>query len=358
MTLLAILEIFFSLTIQTTLLIGVAYVLVRRWPEARNNDFCWSAVHVCILLVTAAAFFLPHVRLTTWADLHPEANYPANATALPLAASICAWLWAIGAAGILIAGIAGIIKAVVIVRRSSSNENLRQRVMASVPALASRSREIEIRFTDSRTGAFCWQIHRPMIALPSVVVDFPPAEQAAIVRHELAHLHWQHPLHLFIQRIVEAIYWYHPLVWWASRQAAAAREIRCDLAAVTSRKDAAVYLRSLLRLIELHLKAPTLLPAGLGFLGDASLLSRRANLLVDSFEKPNQPCPRWRPLGAFAVGILAAMLVWLPVNPRASRRSELSPWPEWSARTLEAFGMPVRDYEIDGHRLDGHEHSD
>lgn len=358
MTSLVILETFLSLSVQITLLIGVAYLIARHWPAARNNDFCWAALHVCILLVTGSAFLLPHLRLTTWADLHPAANYPANATTLPMAASLCSWFWASGAAFILMAGIAGIIKAVTIVSRAASDEQMRRRVLASVPTLESAFSDIELRFTDSRTGAFCWQIHRPMIALPRVVVDFPPDEQAAIIRHELAHLHWQHPLHLFIQRIVEAIYWYHPLVWWASREAAAAREIRCDLDAVKSRRDAAVYLRSLLRLIELQLKSPTLLPAGLGFLGDASLLSRRANLLVDSFEKPEEPCPRWRPLGAFAIAVLVSMMVWLPVNPRASRRSEWSPWPAWSARTLEAFGIPVRDYEIDGHRLDGHDHSD
>jgi hypothetical protein len=50
------------------------------------------------------------------------------------------------------------------------------------------------------------------------------------------------------------------------------------------------------------------------------------------------------------------MLIWLPVNPRASRRADFSPWPAWTARSLDAIGMPVRDYEIDGHRLDGHEH--
>jgi beta-lactamase regulating signal transducer with metallopeptidase domain len=312
-------------------------------------------LHLCILLTTAAAFFLPHLRLTVWADLHPTENYPTGA-ALQILGSIIGWTWITGTSALVLIGIAGMIKASAIVRDSKTNEGLRERLLDSVPALAAASRRIDIRLTDDRTGAFCWQIHRPVIALPSVVVDFPAAEQAAIVRHELAHLRRQHPLHLFMQRLVEATFWFHPLVWWASRQAAAAREIRCDRDAVSSRQDVAAYLRSLLRLIELRLNEPALLPAGVGFLGDSSLLGRRANLLVESFDKPIAPSARWRPLFAFGLALALCVLVWLPVNPRASRRADWSPWPRWSAQTLDAVGMPVRDYEIDGHRLDGHEH--
>jgi hypothetical protein len=112
----------------------------------------------------------------------------------------------------------------------------------------------------------------------------------------------------------------------------------------------------LLRLVELRLAEPTLLPAGIGFLGSSSLLGRRANLLVESFDKPVAQVARWRPMIAFGAALAICVLVWLPVNPRASRRADWSPWPRWSAQTLDALGMPVRDYEIDGHRLDGHEH--
>ena len=355
MTSLSVLETSLSLIVQVTLLIGVAAFVVRRRHSGPNTDSCWAVLHFCILMITAAAFFLPHLRLTVWADLHPTENYPTG-SALQILGSVIGCAWATGAIVVVLAGVVGMIKASAIVRDSKTNEGLRERLLDSVPALAAASRRIDIRLTDNKTGAFCWQIHRPVIALPSVVADFPVAEQAAIVRHELAHLRRQHPLHLFMQRLVEAVYWFHPLVWWASRQAAAAREIRCDRDAVSSRQEVAAYLRSLLRLIELRLNEPALLPAGIGFLGNSSLLGRRANLLVESFDKPIATSARWRPVFAFGLAIALCVLVWLPVNPRASRRAEWSPWPRWSAQTLDAVGMPVRDYEIDGHRLDGHEH--
>lgn len=358
MTALMFLELFLSLTVQVTILIGVGAWAARRTEAGRNADFCWASLHICILIVTAAALFLPHLRLTTWAELNPTKSYPPTGAPLHILGGICQWIWITGASTIFLVVAAGMIKAIIVVRRAERNEQLRQRLLEWVPALQSASRPIDVRLSDASTGAFCWQFHRPVIALPSILVDFPPAEQAAIVRHELAHLHRQHPLHLFMQRVVESIYWFHPLVWWASRQAAAAREIRCDRDAVASKHEVAIYLRSLLRLIEMRLNTPSLLPAGLGFLGDTSLLRRRTDLLVDSFEGREKAFSRWRALMAMVGAVLVCVLVWLPVNPRASRRADWSPWPQWSARTLEAVGYPVRDYEIDSHRIDGHSHVD
>jgi len=350
------LELWASLTVQVTLLIGVAAYVARRQQNSPSADRHWTALHICILLLTAAAWFLPHLRLSTWAALHPAASYPSGATTLQFLGWTCGWIWLVGALAVFIAGVGGVIRATLIVRAAARDEALHRSLVRLVPALDSGSRPIATCFCDAGMGAFCWQLHLPVIALPKVILDFPPDEQAAIVRHELAHLKRQHPLHLFLQRLVEAIYWFHPLVWWASRQAAAAREICCDRDAVASRHDVVAYLRGLIRLVEMQLNAPTLLPAGLAFLGSSSLLRRRAELLANSFETPPPARGGWRTVLAFAIAVVLCAMIWLPINPRASRRAEWSPWPRWTAQTLDTIGIGVRDYEIDGHRLDGHPH--
>jgi bla regulator protein BlaR1 len=172
----------------------------------------------------------------------------------------------------------------------------------------------------------------------------------------LTHLQAQHPLGIFLQRLVETVYWFHPLVWYASRLAAGAREFRCDRSVVKEKQDLANYLRSLLRLIESQIPPPNHLPAGMGFLGDSNLLSKRTDALISWLNRSTDSGSHRH--SAFAV-ILAAGLcafAWLPVNPQASRRSWWSPWPAWSASALDATGIQVRDYEIDGHRLERHEH--
>src|SRR4051812_40383446 len=124
MTSLSLLEMSLSLIAQVTLLIGVAALIVRRGQAGPNADCCWAVLHTCILLATAAAFFLPHLRLTVWADLHPTESYPAGATLQMLSAFI-GWAWATGTLGVVLVGIAGMIRASAIVRNSKIDERLR-----------------------------------------------------------------------------------------------------------------------------------------------------------------------------------------------------------------------------------------
>ena len=357
MTSVTVLETFVSLTVQVTLLICLAAWVVQRQDVCSGVDWCWATLHTCILALTVAAFFLPHLRLITWADVYPASNSPTVDAACAVLGRICGWTWISGSLAVVAVCVGGMIRATALVRDAVTAEDLSRRLLESGPALGTVKRPVELRLSQDCVSPFCWQLHRPVIALPDLVLEFPAAEQAAIVRHELAHLRLQHPLHLFLQRLVEVVYWYHPLVWWASRQAAAAREFRCDREAVHSRREVADYLRSLLRLIESQVKAPGRLPAGLGFLGDTSLLSRRASALAESVDHSVKPTDRWRPAIALVVAVPLCILVWLPVNPLASRRAEWSPWPGWSARALDASGIAVRDYEVDGHRLSPYPHS-
>jgi bla regulator protein blaR1 len=351
-TSLTVLETLISLTVQVTVLICVAAGVARRRHDQSDADCCWATLHASILVLTAAAFLLPHLRLITWADLDPASTRTAISSVLSLVGRICGWMWLTGAAAIVAVCIGGILRANSSIRVATVDDQLKQHLLDLLPAHAE---PIEIRVSCDCVSPFCWQLHRPVICLPEILRDFPRAEQAAIIRHELAHLRLQHPLQLFLQRMVEAVFWFHPFVWWASRQAAAAREFRCDRSAVRSRHEVADYLRSILRLIESEVSAVSRLPAGLGFLGNSSLLRRRASSLVSCLDSPIEQVGRRR--AAFVL-ISAALCVvlWVPINPLASRRAGLSPWPSWSARSMDAFGVALRDYEVDGHRLGRHRH--
>jgi bla regulator protein blaR1 len=311
-------------------------------------------MHVCILLLTAAAFLLPHVRLVTVAEVRPSEDHPVLDMLAASAGHLCGWIWLTGTA--ILVGICalGMYRATMLVRRATIDSRF-GRLTSNEPT-GTVADSIETRVLSDDVSPFCWQLHRPVIVVPNLVRGFPAAEQAAILRHERAHIEAQHPLHLFLQRMVEAVHWYHPLIWWASRQAAAAREFRCDRDSVRSKTEVAHYLRSLLRLIERKVHPPGQLPAGIGFVGNASLLSQRAQKLGEFREASAHSANVRRAGAAVAMGAVLCSLAWLPVNPDASRRSLLSPWPGWSARALNLVGVVVRDYEVDGHRLTLHNH--
>src|SRR5690606_6375202 len=95
---------------------------------------------------------------------------------------------------------------------------------------------------------FCWQLQHPVIVLPEQVLQFPPSELRTIVLHERAHLLENHPFHLFVQRLVEILFWFNPCVWSCSREAALQRELVCDRQAATNPQDIACLLKGLYRL--------------------------------------------------------------------------------------------------------------
>lgn len=355
-------EILTSLAVQAALFLAVCGWLSRRTTDEVARDRLWTTAHVLLLLLAVADFALPHQRWLVAAAYIPEASYPAVLTAADWTARVLVAIWLAGVAGYVALIGLSLCRGFLLVRNS------RPLLEADPAALRELNAElnpagttgVEIRISANVGSPFLWQFHRPTIVLPEFLLQFPVDELRVIVAHELAHFECRHPLHLFLQRLVEMTFWYHPAVWRASRRAAAARELRCDAASVDSAEQAACFLRSLIRLMERRV-APRALPAGLNFLGDGRFVQQRTAELLRRFEPKSAEQPPAGKRLTFATTIAALILAgvfWLPLNPSASRRSWWSPWPSWSARTLHEVGMPVRDYEVDGHRLTPHVHGE
>jgi len=70
---------------------------------------------------------------------------------------------------------------------------------------------------------------RPVILFPASFVDqFPTQEVRLVLAHELAHLQRHDLLWGWARRFVNAVLFFHPLVWMAHEQATLAEEIACD----------------------------------------------------------------------------------------------------------------------------------
>jgi len=75
-------------------------------------------------------------------------------------------------------------------------------------------RTIGIRVSDSVSSPFACGLLQPMILLPKKLVqDLPPDEIAALLAHEIAHF-LRHDLFWNVGwRWMQAMFWFHPLVW-------------------------------------------------------------------------------------------------------------------------------------------------
>src|SRR5690606_37288771 len=70
---------------------------------------------------------------------------------------------------------------------------------------------------------------KPMVLLPAAIVANMPAPLLeALIAHELAHVRRHDYLVNLLQGVVEALLFYHPVVWWLSHRIRIERELVAD----------------------------------------------------------------------------------------------------------------------------------
>lgn len=344
------LELFVSLSVQVALIVIVAHWASHLADREQTVCRVWLVCHGAIVAVVLAAVLLPHPRLVRpWSALHIETT-TAIANFEERAGQVLFAVWLTG----LMAASAGFVVQLILTQRFLARcrpiasempefELTRFIAAADVPSGA----PIEVLTSPSLSSPFCWQFHRPVIVLPETLLALEPGDLQRILRHEIEHLRTGHPLHLFLQRAVEAVFWFHPMVWWASHQATLAREFACDDAAADSNTEIADYLRTLLTVVELGYQRVGNAGVSLDFGRGRSIIAARAQRLVRRAQNP--VARRGSGVVPLTVGIalmtLLIALAWLPIDVLASARSGWSPWPTWTAQTLHDFGIDRPDFE-------------
>ncbi|HTW46410.1 MAG TPA: M56 family metallopeptidase [Acidobacteriaceae bacterium] len=93
--------------------------------------------------------------------------------------------------------------------------------------------------------------HRAAIVLPAWCLrEMSPAEIQPILIHELAHLERRDDWTNLLQKLVRAVLFFHPAVWWIDRRLAVEREMACDDAVLAALGNARAYAGSLVGLLE------------------------------------------------------------------------------------------------------------
>jgi beta-lactamase regulating signal transducer with metallopeptidase domain len=72
----------------------------------------------------------------------------------------------------------------------------------------------------------------------------------AIVAHELWHVRRRDNLVATVHMLVEALFWFHPLVWWVGAKLVEERERACDEQVLELGSERHVYAESILRVCE------------------------------------------------------------------------------------------------------------
>jgi len=357
------LEILLSVSVQAAVIVVLTQVLCRLTGNARTRCRLWTTTYILLLGLAAAAVALPHYRM-----FHPWQNLSEQAT-IGLALSVRSigrlvlGIWLAGVTVSLLMLVLGWYRAVRFVRRCRPLDcdllPLEGLDDAIPGGRVLRQQGIRVVATSLVSGPFCWQLHRPYIVLPEFLLKRDARELRFVIRHELEHLRTGHPMQLFLQRVVEIVFWFHPLLWWASFRSNLSREFLCDEAAAGDPSNIAAYLQTMLALAEQNLIRRYDSMAALAFGRGKGVIARRTRRLVELAEKntaPQDPVLRSRIMPALLVtAALAVSLIRVPIDVLASSGTGWSPWPTWTATVLQDAGISVRDYDLSGCNMELYE---
>jgi tetratricopeptide (TPR) repeat protein len=125
-------------------------------------------------------------------------------------------------------------------------------IVASCRALGSGlgvARGVGVAVCDRITGPVLVGVVRPWILLPAAAVSGWSVEQVEMVLlHELAHVRrWDNLVNL-LQRLGEAVLFFHPAAWWLSGWARLERELCCDRLVVERTRRPSAYAEFLVAL--------------------------------------------------------------------------------------------------------------
>ena len=118
-------------------------------------------------------------------------------------------------------------------------------------------KHIEIRSSRGSLEPGIFGITRPVLLWPHGITGrLEDQHLKSILAHELLHIRRRDNLAAAIHMLVEAVFWFHPLVWWMGKRLVEERERACDEQVLESGGDRQVYAESILKICEFCVGSP------------------------------------------------------------------------------------------------------
>ena len=164
---------------------------------------------------------------------------------------------------------------------------------------------VPVRVSGLRIEPGVFGIWRPVLLLPEGIAQtLSPGQLRSVLQHELCHVRRRDNLVAALHMVVEALFWFHPLVWWIETRLTEERERACDEEVLGWSADPATYAEGILNVCRFQLGSP--LPCLSGISG--SNLLRRVERILSSGARRELP---WA--GKVVLAAAAAATIALPV---------------------------------------------
>jgi GWxTD domain-containing protein len=122
---------------------------------------------------------------------------------------------------------------------------------------AQDSRQIPILSSTDGLEPGIFGIFRPVLLLPQGLArDLSSGQFESVLAHEMIHVRGRDNLAAALHTIVEAVFWFHPLVWWLGSRLVEERERACDEAVLLLGCDPSDYAEGILRICKSYVTSP------------------------------------------------------------------------------------------------------
>jgi uncharacterized protein YjbI with pentapeptide repeats len=152
-----------------------------------------------------------------------------------------------------------------------------------------------------------WGFRRPIVLLPTGFAGWPEHRQRAVLLHELAHVKRGDWLAQMLAQVTCAVYWFHPLAWWAAGRLRVESERACDDRVLSAGVRASDYATQLLEVVR-TMKATRVSLRAAVMMAQRPLIEERLRAILDG-RRSRCTLPR----RACALAVAGAGALLLPI---------------------------------------------
>jgi bla regulator protein BlaR1 len=160
-------------------------------------------------------------------------------------------------------------------------------------------RRIELRLLHASVEPGIFGLFRPALLWPQAISQRLGNEHLeAVLAHEVWHVRRRDNLTAAIHMLIEAVFWFHPLVWWIEMRLVEEREFSCDEETSLHCRQPHIYAESILTVCEFCIESP--LPCVAGIAG-ADLKRRIQSIMTQRMAELSLPRKIMLAIFVFAV---------------------------------------------------------
>jgi uncharacterized protein (TIGR03435 family) len=238
-------------------------------------------------------------------------------------------------------------------------QRIRAAVRASTPfetGTITLETGVEVRTTPGLLEPGVVGFRRPVLLLPADIAShLTTAQLEAVLSHELCHIRRRDNLTAAIHMIVEAVFWFHPLVWWVGARLVSERERACDEDVLSTFGNPLAYAEGILNLCKRYVDARLACVSGMS----GSDLKKRIEAILSNQDRRPLSAPGQFLLAAAGVLAVAVPVIIGAVHApvlRAQSPNEPAPGPGFEAASIKLNRSGDPGWRLDpqpGGRLTG-----